>query len=152
MPRGKIKRGRRAQAKDDHSKRKVEDDGIRDSVSQKRRRVEYDDAPWSEDEEARVGQDEETIEQDGYFDERPFYGLLDEQEQEYFKRTENLLELNQFDDPEERKLFVENVYREAEGKELKLACSQSCSRLMERLIMLSDPDQLKHLFQQFNDK
>ncbi|KAM3081254.1 Nucleolar protein 9 [Clarireedia jacksonii] len=68
--------------------------------------------------------------------ERPFYGLLEDEEQEYFRRADELLELNDFPSAEERSLFLANVYREAKGKELKLACSQSCSRLMERLILL----------------
>jgi nucleolar protein 9 len=80
----------------------------------------------------------------------PLYsGMLDEDEQEYFKRADELLELNQFGDAEERSLFLENVYREAAGKELKIASSQSCSRLMERLILLSTPAQLKDLFKAF---
>ena len=82
--------------------------------------------------------------------ETPFYGLLDEEEQEYFKRADDLLELNQFEGPEERNVFLANVYREAEGKELRLANSQSCSRLLERLILLSSPDQLKTLFRKFS--
>ncbi|KAI9844897.1 MAG: Nucleolar protein 9 [Sclerophora amabilis] len=81
--------------------------------------------------------------------ETPFYGLLNEHEQEYFSRANELLELNQFANPEERTLFLENVYREADGRELKIANSQSCSRLMERLILLSTPKQLKNLFQKF---
>lgn len=80
----------------------------------------------------------------------PFYGLLDEEEQEYFKRADSLLELNQFGDPGERDLFLTNVYQEANGKELKIANSQSCSRLMERLILLSTSSQLKALFRKFN--
>ena len=80
----------------------------------------------------------------------PFYGLLSEDEQEYFKRADSLLELNQFADAEERNLFLANVYKEANGKELKIANSQSCSRLMERLILMSSPAQLKALFQKFN--
>ncbi|KAF2747500.1 PLP-dependent transferase [Sporormia fimetaria CBS 119925] len=80
----------------------------------------------------------------------PFYGMLDEEEQEYFKKADELLELNQFDSPEDRALFLESVYREAEGKELKIANSQSCSRLMERLILLSTPTQLKTLFRSFS--
>ena len=80
----------------------------------------------------------------------PFYGLLDEDEQEYFKRADSMLEVNQFANSEERNLFLANVYKEASGKELKIASSQSCSRLMERLILLSTPDQLKNLFQKFN--
>jgi nucleolar protein 9 len=80
----------------------------------------------------------------------PLYsGMLDDDEQEYFKRADELLELNQFGDAEERSLFLENVYREAAGKELKIASSQSCSRLMERLILLSTPTQLKDLFKAF---
>ncbi|KAL8950960.1 MAG: hypothetical protein Q9183_007491, partial [Haloplaca sp. 2 TL-2023] len=80
----------------------------------------------------------------------PFYGLLDEEEQEYFKRADTMLELNQFGDVEERALFLANVYKEASGKELKIANSQSCSRLMERLILLSTPEQLKTLLHKFS--
>ena len=83
---------------------------------------------------------------------RPFFGMLDEEEQDYFRKADEMLELNSFADPEERNLFLANVYREADGKELKLANSQSCSRLMERLIQLSSPQQLKKLFQKFNGK
>jgi nucleolar protein 9 len=82
--------------------------------------------------------------------ERPFFGLLDDQEQEYFRRADELLELNDFPSDEERALFLANVYKEAEGKELKIANSQSCSRLMERLILLSTPDQKKKLFEKFS--
>ena len=83
---------------------------------------------------------------------RPFFGMLDEDEQEYFKRADNMLESNSFGDDEERSLFLSNVYREAEGKELKIAQSQSCSRLMERLVQLSTPDQLKTLFTRLRGK
>ncbi|CAD6501350.1 BgTH12-01602 [Blumeria graminis f. sp. triticale] len=81
--------------------------------------------------------------------ERPFYGMLEEEEQEYFRRADELLESNNFPDEEQRSLFLENVYREAENKELKIACSQSCSRLMERLIILSTIEQKKRLFVKF---
>lgn len=82
----------------------------------------------------------------------PFFGMLDEEEQEYFKHADEMLEMNQFEDSEQRQLFLGNVWREAEGKELKIANSQSCSRLMERLIQLSTPAQLKGLFQRFYGK
>lgn len=87
-----------------------------------------------------------TEETDG----RPFYGLLAEEEQEYFRRADELLELNDFPSDEDRSLFLANVFKEAEGKELKIANSQSCSRLMERLILLSTPTQKKTLFQKFS--
>ena len=79
-----------------------------------------------------------------------YYGHLDDEEKEYFKRADEMLELNQFGDSEERELFLSNVYREADGKELKIAVSQSCSKLMERLILLSTPTQLKSLFKSFS--
>jgi len=84
----------------------------------------------------------------GAFD-REFFGMLAEQEQEYFRHADELLELNDFPSAEEREIFLQNVYKEARGKELKLASSQSCSRLMERLILLSNTKQKKRLFNAF---
>ncbi|KAL5611989.1 hypothetical protein BROUX41_000448 [Berkeleyomyces rouxiae] len=81
--------------------------------------------------------------------EREFFGMLTDEEQEYFRSADEVLELNQFPTPEDRRIFLANVYKEAQGKELKLASSQSCSRLMERLILLSSRKQKKHLFEQF---
>ena len=78
--------------------------------------------------------------------------MLDEEEQEYFKRADDMLESNAFATLEERDLFLANLYREADGKELKIASSQSCSRLMERLIQVSPSAQLKKLFQKFSGK
>lgn len=54
------------------------------------------------------------------------------------------------EDASERDLFLVNVFKEAEGKQLKMACSQSCSRLIERLVMLSSPSQLKDLYGAFS--
>lgn len=89
--------------------------------------------------------------------ETPFYGLLDDQEQEYFRQADNVLEADAFasngaEGIDERRLFLENVYREANGKELKMACSQSCSRLFERLIVLSTTDQLAAIFEKFSSQ
>lgn len=81
--------------------------------------------------------------------EREFFGMLADQEQEYFRHADELLELNDFPSSEERHIFLQSVYREARGKELKLASSQSCSRLMERLILLSSTRQKKRLFGAF---
>lgn len=142
MPKEHKKRGRREEQK----KRKREADGADDAHKRHKK-----------EDEVEV----ETVEHDGdaFQDEavdvtRPgaltYYGMLDDDEQEYFKRADEMLELNQFDDPEARKLFLDSVYKEADGKELKIANSQSCSRLLERLILLSSPDQLKNLFQKFS--
>ncbi|KAL2257323.1 hypothetical protein VTK26DRAFT_329 [Humicola hyalothermophila] len=81
--------------------------------------------------------------------EREFFGLLSEQEQEYFRHADEMLELNDFPSPRDRALFLRSVCREARGRELKLAASQSCSRLMERLILLADAPQKKRLFGAF---
>ncbi|GAB1317593.1 Nucleolar protein 9 [Madurella fahalii] len=81
--------------------------------------------------------------------EREFFGMLADEEQEYFRHADEMLELNDFPSPEDREIFLQSVYREARGKELKLASSQSCSRLMERLILLSDARQKKRLFGAF---
>ncbi|KAF9869234.1 hypothetical protein CkaCkLH20_13293 [Colletotrichum karsti] len=81
--------------------------------------------------------------------EREFFGMLADEEQEYFRRADELLELNQFPTTEERDVFLQNIYKEAQGKELKLASSQSLSRLMERLILLSNIKQKKQIFNAF---
>lgn len=136
MPKEHKKRGRREEQK----KRKRDSD---DDTAAKRHK--QDDG-------------EPAVDDNGAFDDHegaapaplPFYGMLDDDEQEYFKRADEMLELNQFDDPDARTLFLESVYKEASGKELKIANSQSCSRLLERLILLSTPDQLKRLFQTFS--
>ena len=83
---------------------------------------------------------------------KAFFGMLDDEEQEYFKRADDMLETNSFGTAEERDLFLSKVYSEAAGKELKIAQSQSCSRLMERLIQLSTVPQMKQLFQAFSGK
>ena len=141
MPREQQKRGRREEKK---RKREQENDG---SLSKRRKSEDDIDAEIIVDNDQIDGADYVPIAGPG---EIPFYGLLDEEEQEYFKRADSILELNQFNDDEERGLFLANVYKEANGKELKIANSQSCSRLMERLILMSTPDQLKALFQKFS--
>ncbi|KAJ5989159.1 Nucleolar protein 9 [Penicillium waksmanii] len=78
-----------------------------------------------------------------------FFGLLDAEEAEYFSRASEMLEANQFADAEEKNLFIESVYQEANGKELKIACSQGCSRLMEKLISMSDTRQIRRIFSKF---
>lgn len=143
MPREHKKRGRR-----EEKKRKLREEELASTI--KRHKPEhsgnheiamekkYPTVPFS-------GQNPELLSK-----EMPFYGLLDEDEQEYFNRADSMLELNQFTDDEEKQLFLKSVYHEACGKELKIANSSSCSRLMERLIMMSTPNQLKELFQKFS--
>lgn len=150
MPNENKKRGRRAEAQ----KRKREDADDADQGFDSPKRSRTSNAGQFEQDADYVplkGNDPANDEQDDSYEQpdRPFYGLLDEDEQEYFKKADDMLEVNQFKDIEERSLFIENVHKEASGKELKLACSQSCSRLLERLMLLSTPEQLNSMFEKF---
>jgi nucleolar protein 9 len=157
MPREKQKRGRRAEdkAKKDAAKRK-RDEGPEESAV---KRLKPSAEPDTSNNEITSGADyiplgaedggNDVSMNDAPANDMPFYGLLDSEEQEYFSKANEVLELNQFNDAEERRLFVDSVYREADGKELKVACSQSCSRLMEKLISLSDMRQIRRLFSKF---
>ncbi|OGE53093.1 hypothetical protein PENARI_c008G04249 [Penicillium arizonense] len=161
MPREKEKRGRRAEkkAQKDESKRKFEE--APDAPVAKRMKPSTDEADETieqqhhenfEHNEDYIPLDQgEEMDTQGQEDsgDMPFYGLLDEEESEYFSRANEMLELNQFQDAEERSLFVDSVYSEANGKELKIACSQGCSRLMEKLISMSDARQLRRIFSKF---
>ena len=155
MPKEHKKRGRRGEQK----KRKLEEDEAGSPDTKRARHATTTDA--DADTTTHAPQDTIEAEQQQEYEanavqdagrppDMPFYGMLDEEEQEYFRRADDMLELNQFANADERVLFLDNVWKEAEGKELKLANSQSCSRLMERLILLSTPAQLKNLFQKFN--
>lgn len=156
MPREKQKRGRRAEekSKKDDTKRK-RDETIDDAAPKRMKASTDDDAPNEPSEAPDYipldgGDYEGYDEKPGDSGDMPFYGLLDTEEQEYFSRANEILELNQFQDAEELRTFIDSVYREARGKELKLACSQSCSRLMEKLISSSDIHQIRRLFDKFN--
>ncbi|PVH73735.1 ARM repeat-containing protein [Cadophora sp. DSE1049] len=154
MPKeNKHSRGRRDEKKLKRKREKGEDD------SQDHHKRQKSQDPAEDFEVEFIGTDNAIPMGDGLAEggeeggatERPFYGMLEDQEQEYFRRADELLEQNDFPSDEERSLFLANVYREAEGKELKIACSQSCSRLMERLILLSTVEQKKELFGKFSD-
>ncbi|MCJ1467964.1 Nucleolar protein 9 [Pseudocyphellaria aurata] len=143
MPNEGKKRGRR-----EEKKRKREEENAVLATSERQKSEDIDDVEI-------IVNGNEVYEGENYGanagpTEIPFYGLLDEDEQEYFKRADSMLELNQFANAEERSLFLNSVYMEANGKELKIANSQSCSRLLERLIMMSTPSQLKALFQKLS--
>ena len=142
MPRENKQRGRRGKDK----KRKHDDEELDEEPDAKKLKslIEQDFLPFPDPLEGAA--DDGASGPSG----KPFYGTLDESEQEYFKHADDMLELNQFANTEERDVFLNSVYREADGKELKIANSQSCSRLLERLILVSNSNQLKVLFQKFS--
>lgn len=143
----KHSRGRREEKKENKEKRKRETSGER--VEGKKRRKSEPVEPTQDVEFLGTDNPEAPVGEEAERAERPFYGLLEDEEQEYFRRADELLELNDFPSDDERSMFLANVYKEADGKELKIACSQSCSRLMERLILLSNAGQKKRLFEKF---
>lgn len=79
-----------------------------------------------------------------------FFGILDRQELEYFKQAESLLHADSFGSSEEREGFIAGVADEMSGKELKLATSQVCSKLMERIILSGTDAQVRQIFKAFN--
>lgn len=79
-----------------------------------------------------------------------FFGILDRDELEYFKQTEATLAMDAFESTDEKSHFVTRVFEEAQGKELKLVTSQICSKLVERIILNCNDNQLKSIFQAFN--
>ena len=150
MPREQKKRGRR-----ENQKRKRREDD--EELPPKRQKPIHEDSNL---EETRVVDNPDCQPSDGAYvptsahsgGDREFYGFLDEQEQAYFKQADQLLDLNQFLNEEDRQLFITDVWKECSDKQLKLACSQSCSRVLERLIQLATTPQLKNLFQIFGDQ
>ncbi|QSS49905.1 rRNA processing protein [Histoplasma capsulatum var. duboisii H88] len=145
MPRERQKRGRRAEAK----RKRGDEAGEHKSPKRQKASNGYNDYNPLYN-QAKIGDDYIPLEEGPASSmDAPFYGLLDAEEQEYFSRAGGLLELNQFETEEEKDIFIERVYEEADGKELKIACSQSCSRLMERLISASTVSQIKRLFSKF---
>lgn len=77
------------------------------------------------------------------------FGLVDEQELEYFKQAESTLTVDAFGSSEERRGFVSSVFEESKGKELKLVTNHICSRLIERLILLANDRQVLDLLRHF---
>jgi nucleolar protein 9 len=142
MPKENRKRGRR-----EEQKKRKRGDGDADHESKRHKKTDHEDPDLVLEDASYQDDAVGAVTRPG---DMPFFGMLDEAEQEYFKQADEMLELNQFEGPDDRAMFLENVYKEAEGKELKIANSQSCSRLMERLILLSTSQQLKNLFKKFS--
>lgn len=78
-----------------------------------------------------------------------FFGLVDSSEVDYFKQAESTLNVNAFENDQERNGFIGSVLEESRGKELKLVTNQICSKLMERLVLFASDRQLKHIFHLF---
>ncbi|KIV96380.1 hypothetical protein PV10_00261 [Exophiala mesophila] len=153
MPQEKKKRGRREEKK---TKRKAEDQPERPSKKSR-----SDDVYNPENAEAPLTVSGDAGDDYIGFDLQPapgvhapsfepeFHGLLDPQEQEYYASVNSKMVADDFESDEDRALFIQAVYRETQGKELKVASSQSCSRYLEKIILRSTPSQLRRLFSKF---
>ncbi|KAI8337966.1 armadillo-type protein [Chlamydoabsidia padenii] len=71
------------------------------------------------------------------------YGEVPEEMLGYFKIVESKLDEQSFESAEDQRLFVDNVYAEVEGNELRLATNYSCSLVLEKLLKISDGFQLR---------
>ncbi|KAK6364186.1 uncharacterized protein PV06_04361 [Exophiala oligosperma] len=152
MPRENKKRGRREEAK---NKRKYEEGDSQNSKRFKATEQYGDEQVDHFDVRGNAGDEfisfgaphdhghQELLEED------QFHGLLDPEEQEYYSNVNSKIVANDFESDEDRATFIEAVYRETDGKELKVASSQSCSRYLEKIIMLSTSEQQRRLFNKF---
>ncbi|CAO3588937.1 unnamed protein product [Absidia cylindrospora] len=64
------------------------------------------------------------------------YGEVPEEMLGYFKFVESKLDEQSFELAEDQRLFVDNVYAEVEGNELRLATNYSCSLVLEKLLKI----------------
>ncbi|RMZ78858.1 hypothetical protein DV738_g3668, partial [Chaetothyriales sp. CBS 135597] len=140
----KKKRGRFDIAREERRKRKGDLAGQDDAWS-KRQKTHYQTEEDNGDEGLIQDADGDYIAFEDT-DEAVFYGLLDPEEQTYYANVNTKIVSDDFESDQDRRDFIEAVYRESQGKELKLASSQSCSRYFERIITRSTPDQLKAFF------
>lgn len=147
MPRELKQRGRRAE------KQRKEVEALNDRPAKRRKTTDADDgrdftvSGDAGDDFIGFGQDQPETGKDE--PETTFYGLLTEEEMEYYANVNNKITANDFESDEDRSMFIEAVHRESTGKEIKVASSQSCSRYLEKVIQLSSASQLKSLFQAF---
>lgn len=72
---------------------------------------------------------------------------LDEQTLGYFKRVEDVINDDNFQDEESRKLFVENVFTQVENNEVKLFCDLAISSTMEKLVFYLSDIQIRKIVQ-----
>ena len=149
MPRELKQRGRRAE------KQRKEIEALDSRPAKRRKTTDAEDdrdftvSGNAGDDFISFGQDQTETRAEKDETETTFYGLLTEEEMEYYANVNNKITANDFESNEDRSMFIEAVYRESAGKEIKVASSQSCSRYLEKVIQLSSASQLKSLFQAF---
>ena len=49
-------------------------------------------------------------------------------------------------------MFLNNIYKEIDGNELQLATDKECSRIMEKILRISNDAQIRVFLNQLNEK
>ncbi|XP_062518372.1 nucleolar protein 9-like [Corticium candelabrum] len=70
---------------------------------------------------------------------------LDETTLSYFKRVESVFSKQSFENEDDRKTFLDNVIRQMEGIETRIACNQQLSHVLETIIDSTSPDDVYQL-------
>ncbi|KAG4091742.1 ARM repeat-containing protein [Neocallimastix lanati (nom. inval.)] len=71
---------------------------------------------------------------------------------QYFSNIEKMLSEQEFEDEEEHEMFLNNIYKEIDGNELQLATDKECSRIMEKILKVSNDAQIRVFLNQLNEK
>ena len=145
MPRENRQRGRRGDKKRKRERDQANDLPVKRQKSSSPPEGNEIDATMDD----RAGDDFVALDSKPDLTEAPFLGLLTQEDQEYYSNVNKKLTLNDFDSDEDRTNFIDAVYRESSGKELKVASSQSSSRYLEKVIAESNSSQLEALFEKF---
>ncbi|ORX54716.1 ARM repeat-containing protein [Piromyces finnis] len=71
---------------------------------------------------------------------------------QYFSNIEKMLSEQEFENEEEHEMFLNNIYKEIDGNELQLATDKECSRIMEKILRVSNDGQIRVFLNQLNEK
>ncbi|KAI9103148.1 armadillo-type protein [Phlyctochytrium arcticum] len=77
-----------------------------------------------------------------------FYGDIDQEDLTYFMTMEK--QLDAAEDPEQRQMIINAMYRELDGKELIAATDPNCSPIIEKLLISSDDFRLRVFMDRLN--
>ena len=89
-------------------------------------------------------------ERDVLFYDRPKnpFGLLTHEDERFFSEVNEEFKKNQWDDEDAKEAFIQNVFAEMKGKELKIATSP-VSKFFESLLPLCPRDELQRIMSVF---
>ncbi|KAJ3145160.1 Nucleolar protein 9 [Geranomyces michiganensis] len=79
----------------------------------------------------------------GYPSSQPYFPPMAPDDHHYFITMEKELDEKEFEDAEEKTLFVAAMFRELDGKEASIAADPDCSRVLEKMLRASDDFRLR---------